>query len=65
MVPLYKWYLHIQSHNVVWEDVDSLEQQAYTTYLESNPLLPPAHTETNIVHIIKDLTGTYKTQADG
>jgi hypothetical protein len=51
--------LTIQIHNVVWEDVDSLEQQAYTTYLESNPLLPPAPTETYIVHVIKDLTRTY------
>jgi hypothetical protein len=59
MVPGYKWYSHIQTHNVVWEDVDSLVQQAYTTYLESNPLLPPAPTETHIMHIIKDLTQSY------
>jgi hypothetical protein len=59
MVPIYQWYSHIQTHNVVWGDVDSLEQQAYTTYLESNALLPPAHTETHIVHINKDLAGTY------
>jgi hypothetical protein len=54
MVPVYKWYSHIQTQNVAWEDVDSLKQQAYTTYLESNSLLPPAPTETYIAHIIKD-----------
>jgi hypothetical protein len=59
MVTVYKWYSHIQIHNIVQENVDSLEQQAYTTYLESNPLLPPAPTETHIMHIIKHLTGTY------
>jgi hypothetical protein len=59
MLPVYKWYSNIQTHHVVWKDVNSLEQQAYTTYLESNPLLHPAPTETHIVHIIKDLTGTY------
>jgi hypothetical protein len=55
----------MQTHNVVWEDVDSLEQQAYTTYLESNPFHPLAPTETYIVHIITDLTGTYERQPDG
>jgi hypothetical protein len=59
MGPVYKWYSHIQTHNVFWEDVYSLQEQAYTMYLDSNPLLPPAPTETYIVHIIKDLTGTY------
>jgi hypothetical protein len=59
MVPGYKWYSHIQTHNVVWEDVDSLEQPAYTMYLESNPLLDHGPTETHIVHIINDLIGTY------
>jgi hypothetical protein len=60
MVPVYKCYSHIETHNVLWEDVDCLEQQAYTTYLESNPILPPAPTETHVVHIVQDFAGTYQ-----